>query len=276
MDFTEYLNKIQIFDGSDVPIEYIRTGNPEGETILFVHGLGMSVKFFLINIVDFMNDYDVICLSLRGHGNSGDPSVRKKNQFSFEKKARDIKLLLDFLGIKQVHYIGNSMGGMVGFELVKRFPEYVKTLTTFGTPPGLYFPVWLTAAVTKPFFWLITRFFKKQFAEASGDNLGQTPESRELMKQFLFESKSSGIYYSRLNAANYDYRDVIYNIDIQYLLIFCEKDSYMNRYIKPMLDLFKDKPNVTIKIMPHTGHSANLDDPDGFNMIVMEWLKGDK
>ena len=46
-------------------------------------------------------------------------------------------MLLDTLGIDNVHYVGNSMGGNVGYELMKAHPTRILSFTSFGTTAKL-------------------------------------------------------------------------------------------------------------------------------------------
>ncbi len=81
----------------------------------------------------FNQHYQVISISLRGHGNSGTPISSSKAAFSLKTMSEDIIALLDILKIKQVHYVGNSLGGNIAYELLKNAPSRILTLSTFGT-----------------------------------------------------------------------------------------------------------------------------------------------
>ena len=46
----------------------------------------------------------------------------------------DLKNFLDALGMDKVHFVGESLGGFLGYHLAHRYPERLKTLTLVCTP----------------------------------------------------------------------------------------------------------------------------------------------
>ena len=72
--------------------------------------------------------------------------------FSVEQLAADIKALLFDLGIRKVHFVGNSLGGLVGYEMLRSDEEMITSLTTFGTTAELHTSstaVWFLTSLTK-------------------------------------------------------------------------------------------------------------------------------
>jgi 3-oxoadipate enol-lactonase len=83
--------------------------------------------------------------------------------------AEDVVDFLDATGIEQVHYIGESLGGVTGIALGARFPDRLLTLTLVQTPIHLGqrlndycrggFPTWSEALRTLgPGGWVATQF----------------------------------------------------------------------------------------------------------------------
>ncbi|HHE05889.1 MAG TPA: hypothetical protein ENK90_02070, partial [Epsilonproteobacteria bacterium] len=85
---------------------YRLTGNNHHQTILFVHGLGANLSQFEEQHHYFDNKYQILSLTLSNH--------------SLDYLADEIIILLDRLQIEKVHFVGNSMGGNVGFALLKQ------------------------------------------------------------------------------------------------------------------------------------------------------------
>src|SRR3546814_11339544 len=51
-----------------------------------------------------------------------------------QRYARDALCLMDHLGIKKIHWVGDSSGGITGANFALMFPERVHTLTCIQAP----------------------------------------------------------------------------------------------------------------------------------------------
>ena len=76
--------------------------------------------------------FTVITLDNRGTGLSDKPVAG----YAIANMARDIKGLLDELGIARVHMLGYSMGGTIAQEFVRQFPDRVSSLILCATMCG--------------------------------------------------------------------------------------------------------------------------------------------
>ncbi len=54
-----------------------------------------------------------------------------------ERLVSDVAELLDHLGLDSAHIVGNSAGGYLGQQLAMTMPARVKSLSLFGSTPGL-------------------------------------------------------------------------------------------------------------------------------------------
>jgi pimeloyl-ACP methyl ester carboxylesterase len=97
------------------------------ETIVIQHGFGRSSRFWYHWVPLLARHYRVIRRDLRGHGQSADPGPN--HEWSVEELLDDMKGFLDALNLEQVHYVGESIGGLLGIACAVRWPERFKTLT---------------------------------------------------------------------------------------------------------------------------------------------------
>jgi pimeloyl-ACP methyl ester carboxylesterase len=79
--------------------------------------------------------YRIVRLDLRGHGNSATPPP--DSAVDMDRLVKDTLELMDLLGCKSAHVVGNSAGGYIGQNLAMNHPERVKSLILFGSTPGL-------------------------------------------------------------------------------------------------------------------------------------------
>jgi 3-oxoadipate enol-lactonase len=80
--------------------------------------------------------YRVLRYDTRGHGQTGAPA----GAYTLDQLADDLKGLLDGLGIAATHFVGLSMGGMIGQVFALKHPAVVQSLvlcdTTSRYPQG--------------------------------------------------------------------------------------------------------------------------------------------
>jgi 3-oxoadipate enol-lactonase len=75
--------------------------------------------------------YRVLRLDMRGHGGS-DPVA---GDYTMDALADDVALVLDFLGLDKVHYIGLSIGGMLGQAFMVRHGGRLHSAMLCDTSP---------------------------------------------------------------------------------------------------------------------------------------------
>ncbi|HYF09964.1 MAG TPA: alpha/beta fold hydrolase, partial [Acetobacteraceae bacterium] len=107
----------------------------EARTLLLMHSaMGNSERFFSM-VPGLARHYRVVRFDLRGHGRSHRPKADEA--FSLKRLTMDAVELLDRLGVKQAHIVGNSAGGYVAQRIAIEHPERALSLATYGSTPGL-------------------------------------------------------------------------------------------------------------------------------------------
>jgi pimeloyl-ACP methyl ester carboxylesterase len=120
----------QSFDSNGVKIHYTVEG--KGEPVLLIHGFAANanMNWRAPGVVKGLADkYQVITLDNRGHGQSDKPHDPAKYG---EEMVEDAVRLLDHLGIKKVHVVGYSMGGMITAKLLTTHPDRLLSATLGG------------------------------------------------------------------------------------------------------------------------------------------------
>ena len=111
-------------------IAYIDQGNGE-QTIILVHGLASNAGFWRYNIPELSKNYRVIAVDLPGYGKS----QKGDYPYSMSFYADQIKNLIEELKLKNVVYVGHSMGGQIGIKLAIKYPEILSKLV-LASPAG--------------------------------------------------------------------------------------------------------------------------------------------
>ena len=110
----------------------------EKETVWLQHGVGRSTKFWHHWVPALARHYQVIRRDMRGHGQSADPGP--DHTWSIDELVTDMHDFMDAVGLQQVHYLGESIGGILGVVFATRWPERLKSLTICNSPTAIHAP----------------------------------------------------------------------------------------------------------------------------------------
>ena len=102
------------------------------DTIWIQHGYGRSGKFWYHWVPSLARNYRVLRADMRGHGQSADPPVDRA--WSADDLLADIRGVVEALELGSVHYVGESVGGILGIALAAQWPELLKSLTLVAAP----------------------------------------------------------------------------------------------------------------------------------------------
>ena len=119
-------NTIKV-NGLDVAYRF--DGPENGHVILIANSLMSDLSMWDWNVSALADRYRVLRYDKRGHGGSQTTPA----PYSIPQLADDAVALLDALKIDKVHFIGLSMGGMIGQQLGARYPERVYSLSLCDT-----------------------------------------------------------------------------------------------------------------------------------------------
>lgn len=108
----------------------------DGPPLLLVHGTtGNLENWRTRGVVDALkSDYKLILIDVRGHGRSDKP--HDPAAYLPEPKSKDIEAVLDELAIETTHFLGYSLGGRVGFDVVANAPHRLRSLVVGGAGPS--------------------------------------------------------------------------------------------------------------------------------------------
>jgi 3-oxoadipate enol-lactonase len=108
-------------------IHYERSG--KGFPVLFIHAGIADSRMWEPQVAAFAKHFDVIRPDQRGFGESELPPVTWS-------PVEDLLALIDELGLKPVHLVGCSMGGAVAIDFALDHPERISKLVLVGSAIG--------------------------------------------------------------------------------------------------------------------------------------------
>lgn len=247
-------------------LEFFNTGKANKETLLFVHGAGGNADQFQKQHDFFSDQYRVVSLSLRGHGESPKPSPNTSDKYALGVLADDMIKLIEELDLDHIHYVGNSAGGVLGYIVVSKITHRFLSLTTFGTTGQMKFPKFL-APVFRGFDAFMLRFFKNWYLHLMASHTAMNEASKKACFQ-MFLKAVPAIPHFRYNLVNYDFTGFIAQIPVAYTLIRCEFDKGINGMLSSTLKAIQTNKLAKVVELKRVGHLANLDDPEAFNTCL--------
>jgi 3-oxoadipate enol-lactonase len=126
---------------NDTMINYEIEGEAGAPVVTFCHSLATTLGMWELQMPALAGAYRALRFDTRGHGRSSAPA----GPYAMRVLADDVIGLLDFLKIQKTHFVGLSMGGMIGQVLGVKYPQRLEKLilcdTSARVPPEMA-PVW--------------------------------------------------------------------------------------------------------------------------------------
>lgn len=211
----------------------------------------------------------MLSVSLRGNGNTSSSRELTESDFELSQLGSDIIMLIEALGIDKFHFVGNSMGGNVGYELMKACPEKLLSFISFGTTAKLKKSEF-TIGLMKFTYKLLSM---KTIGKLSGSS-GVSEPSKTKIIEMMSQAQKSTVIKLIAHLGNFDYLEVIKKSQIKVQIIRSDKDKEINKVIESTIETLKQRGNFKLIDIANSGHFANLDNPDLFNRTLETFLNG--
>jgi pimeloyl-ACP methyl ester carboxylesterase len=113
-------------------IHYTEWGSPTAPPVVMLHGLNVQCHTWDPIAAELANDFHVICMDMRGHGESD----WAKSGYRVQSMSRDVHGLIDALGLGPVHLVGHSAGVRVAIAVAAERPETISRLALSDAGPS--------------------------------------------------------------------------------------------------------------------------------------------
>jgi pimeloyl-ACP methyl ester carboxylesterase len=239
--------------------------------VVFIHGAGGSSAIWHKQIKPFSNLYNILLVDLRGHGKSKITS--KKTDYSFEVISKDVIEVMNNHEITQAHFVGVSMGSIIIKQIYTIQPELVKSMIFAGAVTKLNIKSRLLLRLGRilnrvlPYMALYKLFARIMMPRKNHDQSRQMfiQEAKKLMnKEFnrWFKLTARLSAYLRILESNQ------YKIPQLYIM-----GSEDHLFLNPAIEIAKRNELSTVSIVEKCGHVVNIENPDKFNMLSIEFIE---
>lgn len=268
-------NKTQTING--VPINFTLDGPTGAPLITFAHALSLNLRSFDNQIDAFKDQYQVLRLDLRGHGKTD----RDGGSFSMEDLADDVVGLWDHIGVEKSHFVGSSLGAMVGLALAFDHADRLSSLTFMASqgalPPERIGASRANIAAMRASDATAQTTMANE-ADALMDRLlfdhdeSTNPARFTLLRQILGDTTLFGQAraYEAILAMNYDNR-----LDEIYTPTLVLAGAQDNSTTPERMQMYKDGiTGAQMELLQDAGHFPNLEQPNAFNATLKTFLNG--
>jgi pimeloyl-ACP methyl ester carboxylesterase len=247
---------------------------PDHDWLILVHGAGGSSAIFFRQVRAFKPYYNLLMVDLRGHGKSEAMQLTDmlKGNYSFDMVSRDVLEVMDKKGISSAHLMGISLGTIIIRTMSEIAPERVKTLVMGGAIAKLnlqskflvaigngvkrYVPyMWLYKIVA----WIIMPKRKHSFARNIFIREARKLQQAEFLRWFDLTKELNGLL-------RYFFEN---DIKVPTLYIMGEED---HMFLPQVREQVKYQKNSILKIIKKCGHVCNIEAPEIFNRLSLEFL----
>ena len=253
----------------------------EGPAVILVHGLTCSAEFWQYNVAPLSQQYRVYALDLIGFGRS-DKGV---GEFSLPYGAAFIADFMDALGIERATLVGTSMGGAICAQFAAQFlPRLEKLIlvdsAAFGRELSLILRSWSFPIVGRVIFSLYQRLFPLIIRWAFYD---RGSVDREWISGAAAMLRMPGVKESSLEVIRigvdirgqrdellHDLHRQLRNMPAPTLIIWGSHDSAVP--VSHAYAAQKLIPNSRVQMIDRSNHMPQLERPQEFNQLVLDFL----
>lgn len=235
----------------------------EGTPILFIHPPLLTSSNFAYQRAKLSMRYQIITFDIRGHGRSR----FSPQPLTYALIVRDMKGLLDHLGIQQVYLCGYSAGGSIALEFMLTYPDRCLGSVLISTMPAVK-----DRRLRSRIKWALQacRFKAERFLALS--ICFGNADCRATFRNLYLSAREGSArnwrqYYK--HSLKYDCIAKLKRIDHPVLIINGEKDRGFRRYAQT---LFRELPNSEVQFVPNVAHQIPTKAGFELNERMADWI----
>ncbi len=262
-------------DGVRLHFEEAGSGTP----IVFVHEFGGNYRSWEPQMRFFARRHRCVTFAARGYPPSDVP--QNVDAYSQQHAVGDILAVMDAAGIERAHVVGLSMGGFAALHLGLEMPQRAHSLVVAGTGYGaekqfeMYFRN-VSLEVAAQFEQQGSKQFARTYSLGASRVQFQNKDPRGWREFADFLSE-----HSEIGAANtmrgvqarrpsiYDLEERLRDMRVPTLVMTGDEDDHC---LQPGIFMKKTIPACGLVVLPKTGHTLNLEEPEQFNRFVSDFI----
>jgi 3-oxoadipate enol-lactonase len=252
-----------------ININYELSGKEGAPVVMLSHSLACSLVMWQPQMAVLESAFQVLRFDTRGHGDSDAP----QGPYSLELLTADTVGLLDALSIETVHFVGLSMGGMIGQCLALDYSDRLNSLALCDTSaimPEETQPIWqqrIDAAgeigMAGQVDETLERWFRPEY-------LQQNPPEVEMIRRQILATPVTGYSGCCEAIRRLAYLDRLSEIKLSTLIMVGEEDP--GTPVAASEAMHGRISGSKLVILPSARHLSNIEQAEAFNNALMDFL----
>jgi pimeloyl-ACP methyl ester carboxylesterase len=247
-----------------ISIHYLRTGGGKPPLVL-LHGLTGNGACWTPFARSLENEYDIVMLDARGHGNSSTPL----HGYRYEDLAADVIELIKGLGLHAPIVLGHSMGGMTAAVVASLGPKIIRSVIlvdpTFLSPQRQREV--FDSDVAEQHRRILAQDRSDVLADLRARHTRRSPEILELIASARLQTRMNA--FDVLTPPNPEYRQLVSTIDVPILLVIGDAGVVSLETARELQSL---NSRIRVELIQDAGHGVQYDQPERFAEVVRSFL----
>jgi len=252
-----------------VELNYQVSGTAGRPWVTFAHALCNNLSLWDDQARLLNDDFRILRYDHRGLGRSEAP----EGPYSFPMIIADALALLDHVGAEKTHWVGLSVGGMMGYGLAQDHGERLLSLVACDSRPDAapdyqaYFQHRIDVAAAEGMEGLVESTIARWFTRDSvGANIPVLDKVRAMIR--ATDPVGHAGCCAALKTLSFGAR--LGDIGVPTLILGGEQDK--GAPPEALGDVAAAIPGAEHVIIPDAGHISNLENPDAFNRALRDFL----
>jgi len=251
-------------------INYELSGKAGAAVVMLSHSLGSSLVMWEPQMRALEPDYQVLRYDIRGHGSTDAPT----GPYTLEQLGEDAIGLVDALSIDGVHWVGLSLGGMIGQYLALNQPHRLRSLVLCDTTAIIpkegqtVRQERIETARNKGMQALLQPTLERWFTPPF---MKQNSQELILIRNQFLATPVAGYIGCSEAIKGLNYLDRLCEIKVPTLIIVGEEDP--GTPVATAEAMHTRIPDSKLVVLPSAAHLSNVEQADAFNRTVLDFLK---
>ena len=250
-------------------IEINYTIDGDGPVVTMSHSLACTLSMWDGQAQALRGRYRVLRYDTRGHGQTSVPT----GAYSLEQLAEDLHGLLAGLGITETHFVGLSMGGMIGQVFALKYPAMFRSLVLCDTAsryPAEAWSIWaerIKAVEAKGMEPMVEPTLQRWFTEPFRQ---RRPDVIEPVRAMIRNTPPQGFIGCCHAIPKINVTDRLKEVRCPALVIVGEDDP--GTPVAMAREIHAALPSAELAILRSAAHLSNLEQPEEFNRVLLGFL----
>lgn len=256
-------------NANGIQINYKLSGKEDAPMLVMCHSLACSMVMWEPQMEVLEPHFRILRCDMRGHGDS----QATEGAYTLELLAADVIGLLDALKIDRVHFVGLSIGGMIGQCLALDYPHRLLSVSLCDTSPVLpdeakpLFQERMERATSGGMQALVEETLDRWF---TAPYRKQNPPEIEIIRNQILATTVTGFNGCSHAILGLNYIDRLPEVKLPTIIIVGEDDP--GTPVEASEAMHGQIPDSKLVVLPSAAHLSNIEQSEAFNSHLLGFL----